>query len=147
VLKPLLDGIEPGGFVFSPRRELEQRSAERAKNRTTKYYASRQGWQQRKAKPDRAPGEAYTTASYGQAIRRAVAKANARRERLANGGGYDRVPAWAPNQLRHAHAALVRRVYGLDHVQATLGHASVLTSQIYATRRDELAAEVAFRLG
>lgn len=123
VLKPFLEGTEPGGFVFSPRRELKQRSAERAKNRTTKFYLSRQWWQERKAKPNRAPGEAYTPASYGQAIRRAVAKANDRRERMANGGGYDRVPAWAPNQLRHAHAAIVRREYGLDHVQATLGHA------------------------
>jgi integrase len=147
VLKPFLEAAGSDGFVFSPRRELEQRSAERSANRTTRYYASRQGWQERKAKPNRAPGESYTPASYGQAIRRAVAKANDRRERMANGGEYDRVPGWAPNQLRHAHAALVRREYGLDHVQATLGHASVLTSQIYATRRDELAAEVASRLG
>lgn len=147
VLKPFLDGAEPGGFVFSPRRELEQRSAERAKNRTTKYYASRQGWQKRQAKPNRAPSEAYTAASYGQAIRRAVAKANERRERLANGGEYDKLPVWSANQLRHTFATQVRKLHGLEASQVLLGHARCDTTQIYAEANQELAATVAALIG
>lgn len=147
VLKPFLEAVGSDGFVFSPRRELEQRSAERSANRTTRYYASRQGWQERRAKPDRAPGESYTSASYGQAIRRAVAKANARRERMANGGGFDSVPAWSANQLRHTFATQVRKLHGLEASQVLLGHARCDTTQVYAEANQELAATVAALVG
>jgi integrase len=134
-------------FVFSPRRELAERNAARAAGRKTKFYASRQGWQQRKAKPKRAAGEKYTSTSYGHAVRKAVRKANERRAGLANGGQFDAVPPWHPNQIRHSFATTVRREHGLDVAQALLGHDRVSTTEIYAEKSNDKAAAVASAIG
>lgn len=123
----------PEEYVFSPRREREERNVKRAANRKTTFYASRQGWQQRKEKPKRAPGEKYTVASYGYAIRRACAK-------------HEIVP-WAPNQLRHSFATTVRKEHGLEAAQVLLGHARADVTQVYAERNEGLAARVAGQLG
>lgn len=122
-----------GEYVFSPRREREERNARRAANRTTKFYPSRQGWQTRKVKPKRAPGEKYTVASYGYAIRRACAQHG--------------LESWAPNQLRHAYATVVRKEHGLEAAQVLLGHARADVTQVYAERNEELAATVAAAIG
>lgn len=134
-------------FVFSPKKESEERNAKRAANRVTKYYASRQGWQAKKAEPKRAPGEKYNTESYGHAIRRAVVKANERRAKLAGGGEFDPVPAWAANQLRHLRATEARKAFGLEAAQVLLGHAKADVTQIYAEKNGELAATVAAAIG
>jgi integrase len=120
-------------YVFSPIRERDERTAARAANRATKYYPSRQGWQQRKAAPKRAPGVRYTVSSYGYAIRRACA---------AHG-----LPAWAPNQLRHTFGTVVRRAFGLEGAQVGLGHSRADVTQVYAERDDALAARIATAIG
>jgi integrase len=111
--------------VFSPVREREERNAKRAADRKTKFYACRQGWQQRKTTPKRAPGEKYTVASYGYAIRRACAK--------------HKIEPWGPNQLRHSFATTVRKEYGLVAAQVLLGHSKADVTQVYAERNEELA--------
>lgn len=123
----------PEEYVFSPRREREERNAARAANRKTKYYASRQGWQVRKVSPERAPGEKYTVASYGYAIRRACAK--------------HEIESWAPNQLRHSFATTVRKEHGLEAAQVLLGHTRADVTQVYAERNEELATRIAGQLG
>lgn len=57
------------------------------------------------------------------------------------------VPRWSPGQLRHNYAESVRRRFGLDAVAATLGHADIETSQIYATLDRDKAAMVAREVG
>lgn len=141
---PTADATE---YVFSPKKELEERNAKRAANRTTKYYASRQGRQVRKADPKRAPGEKYTTESFGYAIRRAVVKANERRAKLAGGAEFDRVSPWHPNQLRHLRATEARKAFGLEAAQVLLGHAKADVTQVYAEKNHELAATVAAAIG
>jgi integrase len=123
----------PEEYVFSPQKELAERNARRAAERTTKYYASRQGWQQRKAAPRWRRRPRYTNKSYGHAIRKACKK---------NG-----LPAWAPNQLRHAFGTIVRREFGLEAAQAGLGHARADVTQVYAERDAARAAEVAAKIG
>ncbi len=123
----------PDEHVFSPRRERDERNAKRAAGRKTKYYASRQGWQQRKAEPQRAPGERYTVASYGYAVRRACAK--------------HKIESWAPNQLRHSFATRVRKEHGLEAAQVLLGHSKADVTQVYAERNEDLARRVAERVG
>ena len=92
-------------YYFSPARAVADARAKRSAARKTPRYPSHvaRNAAKRVAQPDRPPAEAYTVVSYGQAVRRAITKANERRERLTNGGEFERVPAWHANQLRHAH--------------------------------------------
>jgi len=57
------------------------------------------------------------------------------------------VESWRPNQLRHAAGTEIRSKFGLEHAQASLGHASAQTTQIYAKSSFEKAAQVALELG
>jgi hypothetical protein len=57
------------------------------------------------------------------------------------------VPAWAPNQLRHSHGTAVRRRYGLEAAGASLGHAKMSATEIYAERDEALAQRVAAEIG
>lgn len=123
----------PDEYVFSPRRERDERNARRAVDRKTKFYACRQGWQTGKVTPKREPGAKYTVASYGYAIRRACAKHG--------------LKSWAPNQLRHTFGTVVRKAHGLEAAQVLLGHARADVTQVYAERNEELAARVAEQVG
>jgi integrase len=57
-------------------------------------------------------------AGYRQAIQRQLERAG--------------LPAWTPHQLRHTMATEKRVEFGLDVVQALLGHASIRTTERYA---------------
>jgi len=71
--------------------------------------------------------------SYTLAVRRACVK-----------WGID---PWSPHQLRHAMGHQVRERFGLEHVQATLGHADFAMSEVYAKVSLQKAIEVASALG
>jgi integrase len=132
VLVPYLIG-DDSAFVFSPGKALAELHQERADRRVTRYYASRQGWQARKANPKREPGERYTSESYARAVARACRKAG--------------VPEWAPNRLRHAVGTDVRERYGLEAAQVVLGHTKADVTQVYAERNQELARRVMAEIG
>lgn len=57
------------------------------------------------------------------------------------------LPYWAPNQLRHAAATEIRRLYGLEAAQVTLGHARADVTQVCADRDMKVAAEIARKIG
>ncbi|VTU01492.1 catalytic phage domain protein : Integrase, catalytic core, phage domain protein OS=Rhodopirellula sallentina SM41 GN=RSSM_06627 PE=4 SV=1: Phage_integrase [Gemmataceae bacterium] len=137
------------GYYFSPRRVVEQFHAERAANRKTPRASAlvKRNATQRKVVPVRGPAEKYTVTSYDRAIRRAVVKANARRERLAGMGNFDPVPHWHPNQLRHAQGTRVRHQFGLEAAQVVLGHARADVTEVYAERDVARAARVAAEIG
>jgi integrase len=59
----------------------------------------------------------------------------------------DLIPHWSPNQLRHTAATEIRKAYGLESVQAVLGHASMRVSENYAQRNLALAAEIMRKIG
>jgi integrase len=140
---------EPTDYYFSPRRVVEGLHAERSAKRRTPRYRSHmeRNAAQRVATPKREPAAGYTVVSFGRAVRRAVERANARRQRLAGAGNFDAVPHWHPNQLRHAHATAVRHRYGLEAAQVALGHERADVTQVYAERNVALAVTVAAEMG
>lgn len=140
---------DPTEYVFSPRRAVAELHAARTANRKTPRYPShlRLNERRRVASPGRQHAEMYTTTAYDLAIRRAVVKANDRRERLAGGGNFEPVPHWAPNQIRHTVGTEVRRQFGVEAAQVLLGHANVKTTEIYAEKNLALGCEVAGRIG
>jgi integrase len=120
-------------YLFDPRETVDQLHRERGENRVTKYYASRQGRQQRKVNPKRKPKEKYTVTAYGQAIRRACRKAG--------------ILTWAPNQIRHTTGTEVRKSYGIEGAQVILGHSRADVTQVYAERDHEMARRIAEEIG
>lgn len=78
-------------------------------------------------------GTPYQEGSYRQAIQRAAKRAG--------------VPSWFPLQLRHSRATDVRRQYGLEAAQVTLGHTRADVTQVYAERNLDLAIDVAKKIG
>jgi integrase len=125
-LKPALNA-----YLFSPREARAWSQARRAENRRTPQPTRRRT--QRKPNPKRAPGQFYTTLAYGHAITRACEKAG--------------VPHWTPNQLRHNAATRIRSSYGIEAARIILGHASAVTSEIYAEFDINKAKEIMQQLG
>lgn len=140
---------DPSDYFFSPRRSVAAFRAARAAARKTPRYASHAARNAavRAANPRRVAAERYTVPSYDRAVSRGVEKANVRRGRLAGPGNYDAVPHWHPNQLRHAHGTEVRRRFGLEAAQVTLGHERADVTQVYAERNAALAIEIAAEIG
>jgi integrase len=132
---------------FSPADSEAKRHVEQRKKRITRVQPSQRN--RRKAKPKRMPRTAYTKDSYQRAIARAVVKANAERTKEAADMGIEPIllPHWHANQLRHSKATEVRREFGLEAAQVSLGHAKADVTQVYAERDAKLAVEVARKIG
>ena len=79
--------------------------------------------------------------SYRRAIDYAITKANRGRE------PDDQIPHWFPLQLRHSRATEVRKQFGLEAAQVSLGHAHANVTEIYAEKNLELAMQVAKATG
>jgi integrase len=91
-----------------------------------------------KAKPRRAKHVRYDVDSYRRAITYAIIKARK--------SGVD-VPRWYPLQLRHTRATEIRRRFGIEAAQVSLGHARADVTQVYAERNLALASEIAQEIG
>jgi integrase len=126
---------------FSPVESENGRHAEMRARRRSRVQPSQQNRHQ--SRPKRMAGRRYNKDSYNRAIRRAIDKAN--RQRATN--GQELLTCWRPNQLRHSMATEVRKQFGLEAAQVTLGHAYADVSQIYAERDLTLAAEVMRKIG
>jgi integrase len=74
--------------------------------------------------------------SYTTAVARAVEKYNRTHPNKP-------IEVWSPHQLRHAKAHEIRERFGLEHVQATLGHAEFSMSERYAQATLGRAVEAA----
>ncbi|HKB04402.1 MAG TPA: tyrosine-type recombinase/integrase [Gemmataceae bacterium] len=116
LLREFIAGLPADDFVFSSRRQSEERYIAMRAARMTPVQQSQAC--RRKRKPKKQPGEHYTPMSVGQAVRLACKKA--------------RVPTWCPYQLRHAAGARARRAGGLDAAQALLGHRTVGMTEHYS---------------
>lgn len=118
-------------FLFSPREALTARRAEKRALRKTRVQPSQQN--RKRSRPKRIPGSCYRTGSYAYAIKRACRKAG--------------IESWHPHQLRHSHATEVRRHFGLEAAQVSLGHSQARVTEVYAERDLSLAAKVAAEIG
>jgi integrase len=130
IVKPFLR-LDLSAFLFSPKEAAWKRQVRRRAKRKSKVQPSQVS---RKVKrPQIAPGDHYSVWSYGRAISRACALAD--------------VPHWAPNQLRHSLATQVRKRFGLEAAQVSLGHSQASITQVYAERDQALAVKVAEAIG
>jgi integrase len=138
-----------GAYLFSPAdADREHRDALHARRKTPLSCGNRPGTH-RKARPEKSPGERYTSSSYRRAISVACYKAFPVPADLtgADAKQWRRDHEWHPNQLRHSFATHVRRDFGLDAAQVALGHSSADVTQIYAEKNLALAAQVALKIG
>jgi integrase len=147
--------LDTQAFLFSPRRALEEVREQKRRKRKTPVQPSQRN--RRKRNPQRAPGEFYTTSSYGHAIRKAVDAANKARacKQCKKLKPKDRcesckagaLPHWHPHQLRHTAATLIRKEYGLDVARVVLGHRSPQITELYAELDTSRASAVMEKLG
>jgi integrase len=139
---------EPTTYYFNPRIAVENlNEAKRARRRTPLWPSHVEALRKKlRRNPKRTPAECYTSHSYHGAVHRGIELANARRAELAGEGNFDPL-GWHPHQLRHLHATLVRKKFGLEAAQVVLGHARADVTQIYTERDGGLAVEVAAQLG
>ncbi len=138
---------EADTYCFSPVESERQRRAEQRARRKTKVQPSQVD--RRKAKPKRTHRARYDANSYRQAVHRAVELVNRERKKEAaeTGEDVDLLERWSPNRLRHSAGTEIRKQFGLEAAQVSLGHAKADVTQVYAERDAELAEEVARKIG
>ena len=83
----------------------------------------------------------YHTATYNQAIGKAIGRAN--KKATSKGSAGPPIPHWTSHQIRHAKGHSVRGEFGLEAAQAVLGHDSIKSTQIYSDKQLRLARHVA----
>jgi integrase len=147
ILRPWLRS-ESTAYLFSPREAMDERQAERRRERKTPLTPSQRG-RKRKAEPNRPPGERYDTRSYYHAVLYGIRRTNAiaRKEAEAKGADPKEIPRWPPNQLRHNAATRLRREFGLDVARAVLGHSTPVVTEVYADLDGAKVAEAMERVG
>lgn len=162
-------------YLFNPAdAERQRRHVQHAARVTPANEGNRPG-SNRKSKPEWAPGDHYTVASYRRAIDRGCDDAFPLPERLARrqvqGTLHLRWESdrewktrlgpklwyeveewrdshrWSPNRLRHNAATFIRKEFGLDAARAILGHSSPAVTEVYAELDREKATEVMARVG
>jgi integrase len=151
---------DPESYCFCPADSEQKRRAEQHANRKTPLSCgNRPGTNRKRGKRLRKAGACYTTSSYRRAIHRACNKAfpwpklAGRKlaaltdEERAELKQWQSAHRWSPNQLRHSAATNIRRQFGLEAAQVTLGHSQAAVTQVYAERDFAKAAEVARLIG
>lgn len=170
ILLPYLDRGEDEN-LFRPCEAVAMRRRKDAANRRTPLSCgNRPGKRSGGLRGNRArkpPGEAYTAASYRRAIHYSCDQAfpapaplgqrpgesdSARKRRLSSRQlkeltKWQADHRWGPNRLRHSRGTEVRKAFGLEAAQVTLGHRKADVTQIYAERNEELAKQVAREAG
>lgn len=150
---------DPQAYCFSPEEVIEQQLEQRAAARKTPRSCGNRPGTNRKRKPRRKAGQQYTVDAYRRVINRACDKAfphpvygsvRASKVPFRDREDYRQWQVkhrWSPNRLRHSAATSIRRVFGIEAVQVTLGHSKLSTSEIYAERNQEFAREIAAKIG
>ncbi len=131
VLRPYLLR-DKESFCFVPAESERKRNSQRRESRQSVTTSAQAKFRPKRSRR-RLPGNRYTTRSYRRAIHRACDRAGIER--------------WGPNRLRHSAATEIRRQFGLEAAQVTLGHATADVSQIYAERDLSLAVEIMRKIG
>jgi len=168
ILAPFLKGRDPGASVFSPAEaEAERLKRQHAARVTPLSCGNRPGTNKADA-PAVRPGERYTTDTYRRAVERACDRAFPPPAPLGQREGETRAAwekrltpkqraeltawrkahRWHPHQLRHTAATEIRKAFGLEAAQLTLGHSSAqVTDAVYAERDQTRVAEIMRRVG
>lgn len=161
-LSPYLD-VDPEAFIFSPRRAMEQRWANRPTHRHQPSDVPRTCRKLR---------DRYTPGAYLRAIcyacdeafppadplarrvdaegRRESIRARHQRltkQQLAALRKWQKDHRWHPHQLRHNAATYLRKQFGVEAARVVLGHRSAAVTEIYAEMDQTKAAEIMGRVG
>lgn len=136
--------------LFKPRISVQEHATTKRQARQSAIQPSQRD--RRKKRPIIQPGDPYEPRTYNRAIQHGILVANKAIAGRAAASGRsatetDLVPHWHSKQLRHSHATQVRRMFGRKTAQATLGHATVDATQLYAERNQQLAIEVERKIG
>ena len=131
VLRPYLLR-DKSAYCFAPAESERKRNAQRREIRQTPITPS-QACRRPKQTRRRAPGDRYSSDSFRRAVHRACDLAGVER--------------WCPNRLRHTAGTEIRKRFGLEAAQVTLGHAAANVTQIYAERDLAKAADVMREVG
>ena len=126
-------------YLFSPLRNMEERSLTLRANRKTKVQPSQQN--RRTRSPKKKPGEVYKVVTYQRAIADAIRRHNKKKDES------EHIPHWHPHQLRHTRALELKRAVGLEDARAVLGHRSPVMTEMYAGLDVAKAAEVMLKMG
>ncbi|MBI4716595.1 MAG: hypothetical protein HY763_02230 [Planctomycetes bacterium] len=147
VLRPFMNR-DPEAYLFNPREAVEEHHLARRLNRRTPMTPS-ESTRQRKIAPRRVPGARYTRRSYAVAIARAFDRAFPPPAHLSdeNRREWKKEHHWTPNQLRHAAATVLRRVFGIEAARVVLGHTSSVVTEIYAALDQCKAADIMAKVG
>lgn len=147
VLRPFLDR-PADAYLFSPRDveawRITQQTARAGSDRKTPVYPSelrsreQRREARRKRKRKRPPRERYDRDSYRRAITYGLQRA--RRSGVE-------IPHWHPHQLRHSRGTELRKKYGIEAAQVSLGHARADVTEVYAERNLQRAIDIAAEAG
>jgi integrase len=154
----------PEAYCFSPAESERKRRQARHEARVTPATFGNSPGTNVKESPSRTARDRYDANTFRRAIERACDKAfptpsdltiprgvtlpqaeEAKRQKLIK--EWRAAHRWAPNQLRHAAATEIRKQFGLEAAQVALGHSEANTTQIYAERDMQKAAEIAKQIG
>lgn len=138
-------------YLFSPAdAERERRESLTLTRKTPMSCGNRPGTNQQR-KPRRQPGERYTTMTYFRAVQYGCDKAFPAAADVADKpdelAAWKRDHRWHPHQLRHTAATELRKRYGLEGAQVTLGHKSMAVTEIYAEKNASVAMKIAAEVG
>jgi len=171
VIRPFLS-LDISGYLFSPKRAVDEQNAERREERKTPLYDAhiRHQARRRKARGRRPLGDRYDVNAYRIAVARACDQAfphpdfpqrlegesakdfrqrlKTWRERNAEDlKAWRKAHRWHPHQLRHSAATTIRKQFGVEAAQAVLGHAELGTTEIYAERSLDTARQIMREIG
>ena len=137
ILRPLAPGRVEGLPVIPS--GGDGRSAARCGRSGRPRSSGRSGTATEK-RPQKQPGEVYTTESFVEPSPTASRKQTLNEPRSVSHGGF---PSWHPHQLRHSAATRLRKEFGLDVTPAVLGHSSAVVTRGYTCRVDGAQAAAA----
>jgi integrase len=130
VLRPYLER-DPDAFCFSPKESAAWYLERKRANRKSKVQPSQ--LDRSKPEPLKTPGDYYDEGSYRKCVQAACDRA--------------KVKPWAPNRLRHLAATVIRASAGIEGTRVILGHASAVTSEIYAEKDYTAARSIVAKIG
>ncbi|RIK66067.1 MAG: hypothetical protein DCC65_10610 [Planctomycetota bacterium] len=169
VIGPFLANRPTNAYLFSPAEaEAARREIVTAARKTPLSCGNKPGTN-RRHDPMRKAKDHYTTTAYCRSIQYACDKAFpppaplAKQRRETAGQWEARLKQekkwqelvdwrknhrWHPHQLRHSAATMLRREFGLEAAQLTLGHASAqITDAVYAERDRARVMEIMRKIG
>ena len=142
ILRPWLR-TDLESYLFSPAEaEAHRRHQQHLARKTPATYGNRPGTN-RKSKPRKSAGDAYTTSSYLRAVKYGIDRCNKARCKQE----LTAIPSWHPHQLRHNAATYFRKQHGLEIARVLLGHKHATMTELYAEADTARAVEVVARIG